>query len=383
MPAEIPTSLERAGEHQPAALAALAAALAAGPSHAYALLGAAGSGKRALGRAFAAELLAEGAEDPERARRQALDERSPHPDLTWITPPGNQHLVEEIRTRLIGPIVYRPFAGTRSVFVIEAADAMAEESQNALLKTLEEPPAYAHILLISSEPHALLETVLSRCQAVPFAPLPRELLERRLAERFELPPERLQALAALSDGDLDRAGFLASELGTRLRELAVGCCRAARAGAIGERPWRELLQLAEEIGKERGSAVEAEAVARAEELGGGRDADRVRRAGAEAGKRADRRARTAAIDLSLALCATWFTDLVAVAEGVGGLARNIDLAAELEADAGGLDPSLARRAAERALAARRRLTVNVSEELALEALFHELAAMLGRSSPVL
>jgi DNA polymerase-3 subunit delta' len=372
----MPASLERAGEHQPAARAALAAALAAGPSHAYALLGPAGSGKRALARAFAAELLASAASDPERARRLALAEPSPHPDLTWIAPPGNQHLVEEIRSRLIGPIAYRPFDGGRSVFVIEAADAMAEESQNALLKTLEEPPSYAHIVLISSEPPALLETVLSRCQKVPFSPLPRELVERRLSERFDLPPETLAALAALSGGDLDQAAFLASERGSRLREIAIGCCRAARAGRLQQRPWSELLELAGQIGKERGAAVDAEAGARAEELGKGRQADRVRRAGAEAAKRAERRARTAAIDVALALCAAWFADLVAHAEGVGGLARNLDRGAELEADSSGLDPALARRAAERAIAARRRLTVNVSEELALEALFHDAAAWM-------
>ena len=80
------------------------------------------------------------ADDPADAGRRALLDPSPHPDLTWLRPPGNQHLVEEVRREVIGAISYRPFEGGRRVFVIEAADAMAEESQNALLKTLEEPP---------------------------------------------------------------------------------------------------------------------------------------------------------------------------------------------------------------------------------------------------
>ena len=113
---------------------------------------------------------------------------SPHPDLTWLRPPGNQHLVEEVRREVIGSISYRPFEGDRRVFVIEAADAMAEESQNALLKTLEEPPGYAHMILITAEPAALLDTVLSRCTAIRFAPLPPESLQRRLAA--ELPGQR-------------------------------------------------------------------------------------------------------------------------------------------------------------------------------------------------
>ncbi|MGB3099275.1 MAG: AAA family ATPase [Solirubrobacterales bacterium] len=376
---ELHPSLEEATEHQPAVRAALAAAIAAGPSHAYILVGPAGSGKRAAARAFAAELLAGGADDPEEVRRRALSDPSPHPDLAWLRPPGNQHLVEEVRTGVIGAISYRPFEGAHSVYVIEEADAMAEESQNALLKTLEEPPPYAHLLLISSEPEGLLETVRSRCQEVPFAALPRDLVERRLGERSDLPPETLAALASLADGDLGRARFLASERGLRLRELTERCCRDARAGQIEARPWTELLKLAAEVGKERGAAVEAAAAARAEELGKGRDADRLRREGVDAAKRADRRARTATIDLALALCAAWFTDLIAHAEGAGELARNIDRGAELKADAAGIEVAVARRAAERAMETRRRLTVNVNEELALDALFHRAAATLGES----
>lgn len=371
-------SLQRATEHQPAASAALGSALAAGPTHAYAFTGPAGSGKRAAARAFAAELLARGAEDPELARRRGLADPSPHPDLTWLRPPGNQHLIDDVRRELIAAISYRPFEGERSVYVIEVADALAPESQNALLKTLEEPPPYAHLLLITAEPQGLLETVRSRCQQIAFAPLPREVVERRLAETLDEPPERLAALAALSNGDLERARFLASEQGTRLRELTEGCCRAARAGRLETRPWGELLELAAAVGKREAEAVEAAAGARAEEFGKGRDADRIRREGADAAKRADRRTRTASIDTALGLTVVWFTDLVAYCEGAPELARNTDRAEALRADADGLDPLLARSVAEHAMATRRRLGVNVNEELAVEALFHKAAAALGR-----
>ncbi|MGB6426210.1 MAG: hypothetical protein WBF18_13100, partial [Solirubrobacterales bacterium] len=74
-----------------------------------------------------------------------------------------------------------------------------------------------------------------------------------------------------------------------------------------------------------------------------------------------------------------FTDLIAHAEGAGELARNIDRGAELGADAAGIEVAVARRAAERAMETRRRLTVNVNEELALDALFHRVAATLGES----
>lgn len=374
-----PAALEAATEHQPGARASLAAALATGPSHAYAFTGPAGSGKREAARAFAAELLAEGSSDAELTRRRALADPTPHPDLIWLKPPGNQHLVEEVRTRVIGAIHYRPFEEQRSIYVIEAADAMAEESQNALLKTLEEPPPYAHLLLVTSDPSGLLETVRSRCQRVTFNSLPREAVERRLAEHLELPPEALAALAALADGDLDRARFLGSERGSRLRELSQACARSALAGDVADRPWVELIKIAADVGTDRAEAVEAAAAARAEEFGKGRDAQRVKREGAEAAKRAQRRERTAALDTGLALVAAWFIDLIACAEGAPELVRNIDRTSELEADSAGLDITTARRAAEAAMLTRRTLQVNVSEELALEALFHRIATGFGAS----
>ncbi|HKJ35597.1 MAG TPA: hypothetical protein VKA36_03420, partial [Solirubrobacterales bacterium] len=272
---------------------------------------------------------------------------------------------------------YRPFEGGRSVYVIEAADAMAEESQNALLKTLEEPPPYAHLLLISSEPDGLLETVRSRCARVPFAPLPRPVVEARLAAELGVEPASAAALAALADGDLELARFLGREHGSRLRELTEACCRAARGGDLAARPWTEVLEIAEQVGKGEGEAITAAAAARAEEFGKGRDADRVKRDGADAAKRAERRTRTASIDVALALVVAWFTDLAACADGAPELVRNSDRRELLSADAEGVDPAVARSVAEHAMEVRRRLQVNVKEELALESLFHRASAALG------
>ena len=131
--AELPGALAAATEHQPRARLALGAALVAGPTHAYLFSGPHGSGKRAAARAFAAEILATGSDDPDDARRRALLDPSPHPDLVWLRPRGSQHLVEEVRAQVIRAAVYRPFEGSERVFVIEAAEAMREESQNALL----------------------------------------------------------------------------------------------------------------------------------------------------------------------------------------------------------------------------------------------------------
>ncbi len=378
------SALAAATGEQPGVRAALTAALRAGPSHAYLFAGPAGSGKAAVARAFVAEILATGAADPGEARRRALADPSPHPDLVWLRPPGIQHLVEQVRREVIASAAYRPFEGERRAFVIEAADAMAEESQNALLKTLEEPPAYAHLILLTTEPAALLETVTSRCQRIDFAPLSAAAIERELAAALPgAPPQLRAALALLGAGDLGRALLLGSPAGERLRGAAEQCARWAFAAPAAGRPWADLLALAAERGKQEGAAVAEAAAGRAAELGSGRDADRVRREGAEAAKRAERRARTESVDVGLGLVAAWFTDVVAVAEGAAELVRNADRIEQLEADAGRADPVAAREAAALALATRRRLRVNVNEELALDALFHRAAALLGAGDAVL
>jgi DNA polymerase-3 subunit delta' len=340
--------------HQPRAEATLAAALESGPSHAYLFRGPRGAGKRAAARAFAAEILAEAAEDPDDARRRAMLDPSPHPDLVWLAPSGYQHLVEAVRERVIRSASYRPFEGGRRVFVIEAAEAMRDESQNALLKTLEEPPAFAHLILLSSEPEALLETVSSRCQPVDFARLPADAVEAAL----QGDPEEVEAAARLAAGDLDLARFLLSDPGRRLRAAALEIARPS-----SKAPWRKLLEAAEEVGGDAEAAAR-EALEEEKEAGVKRSAREV----GEEAKRAGRRRRTETLDLGLALSASWLRDLAALASGADEVVFNVDRLEALRAQAENLDPAAARRAAELVQDTRRRLDLNVSEELALEAL---------------
>jgi DNA polymerase-3 subunit delta' len=372
-PTGLPPAVRAATEDQPAARLALAGALAAGPTHAYLFAGPPGTGKRAAARAFAAEILATGAQDPEDARRRAALDPSPHPDLVWLTPPGTQHLVEDVRDRVIKGAAYRPFEGDRRVFVIEAAEAMADESQNALLKTLEEPPPFVHLILLTAEPAALLETVTSRCQEVRFAPLSAEAIEERLGAIEAGSPRERAAAASLCAGDAERAAFLLSESGRELRAKAEACARAVRAGMASERPWLALLEVAERAGERAGD----EASARVREAEQARPkALRRRREAEEVGRRAARARRTEVLDFALGLCGAWFRDLAALAEGAPELVLNRDRAEEVRADAEGLNPAAARAAAELVLETRRNLQVNIAEELALEALFYRAESIL-------
>jgi DNA polymerase III subunit delta' len=340
---------------QSRARVAIEVALRAGPSHAYLLRGPRGSGKRAAARAFAAEILAAAAEDPDDARRRALLDPSPHPDLVWIAPRGAQHLVEEVREQVIRAAAYRPFEGGKRVFVIEAAEALRDESQNALLKTLEEPPDYVHLILLTSEPELLLETVASRCQPVDFAPLPVAAIEAALEGAGD--PVGIATAARLSAGDLERARFLLSEQGRKLR---AGAERSA---------WKQLLKSAEEAGEDAEAATR-EALEEERSVGVKRSARDVN----DEAKRAARRRRTEVLDLGLELTAFWFRDLAAVASGASEVAYNQDRLTQLQFQSKEIDPARARQSAELVQDTRRRLDLNVSEELALEALAARLVA---------
>ncbi len=382
--------LDTATEHQGRARIALTAALASNPSHAYLFRGPRGAGKRAAARAFAAEILATGAEDPDDARRRALLDPSPHPDLVWLAPRGAQHLVDEVRERVIRAAVYRPFEGERRVFVVEAAEALRDESQNALLKTLEEPPGFVHLILLSSEPEALLETIASRCQPVDFAPLSPEVLEAELAADGPISrpsgnisahrppdgapagPEEIAAAARLAAGDLERARLLLSVRGREVRAEAERCVTAALQGEVASAPWKRLLDRSQAAGEEAEAATR-EALEEDSKAGLKRTAREI----GEESKRAGRRLRTEILDLGLELCAAWLRDLAAVACGAEEVAFNRDRLAELRTQAAALDPARARRGAETVQETRRSLDLNVSEELALEALFFRLERKLA------
>jgi DNA polymerase-3 subunit delta' len=371
--------LDQSTEHQTRVRVALTAALSSGPSHAYLFRGPQGAGKRAAARAFAAEILATGAEDPDDARRRALLDPSPHPDLVWLVPRGAQHLVEEVRERVIRAAAYRPFEGGKRVFVIEAAEALRDESQNALLKTLEEPPEFVHLVLLTSEPDALLETIASRCQPVDFAPLSAEVLEAQLLadgrtshdtggkSAHQPPEEEVAAVARLASGDLERARLLLGARGREVREDVERCTAAALNGEVAAAPWQRLLDRAKAAGED------AEAATREvleEEAKSG--LKRTARDIADESKRVGRRRRTEILDLGLELCAAWLRDLAAIAASADDVAFNRDRLNQLRSQANGLDAGAARRGAEAVQVTRRSLDLNVSEELALEALFFRL-----------
>jgi DNA polymerase-3 subunit delta' len=265
-----------------------------------------------------------------------------------------------------------PSEGDRRVFVIEEAEDLRDESQNALLKTLEEPAPFAHLILLCSEPELLAETILSRCAPVEFGPLaPAAVLEALSAG------EEADAAARLSGGDVELARALMDERGVALRAAAESAGRAARSGEAMAEPWRGLLETAEAAGQEAGAEEERRLVEEAEATARKGRKGKLTREATEQVRRTERRARTQALDLGLALCCAWYRDLAAIAAGADDVVLNTDRLEQLREDAQGLEPAQTRTAVEWVLDTRRRLRLNVSEELALEALWLRLAATLS------
>jgi DNA polymerase-3 subunit delta' len=366
-----------AAEPHPHARAVLGAALAPGgrASHAYLLHGPAGTGKRRAAREFAAELLAMDAADPAETRRRAID--GVHPDLTWVAPTGAHEMrVEDIADPVVKAAVRTPFEAHRRVFVIERADTLHENAANRLLKTLEEPPSYVHLVLVTDHLSEVLPTIRSRCQLVRFDPLPEADVAARVQREAGVDEPVARACARLARGDAELAVHLAAGEGAALRAEAERYARAVVAGHASARPWRAVLERAAAEDRRAGEAVEA-ALAAELEFAAKSERKRVEREYQTRIKRVGRRARTRAIDLSLELAAAWLRDLACLASGAGEAAWNADRGAELSAEAEGRDPAVLFRAVELVEEARLGLKRNVGEELLLESLAYRLEALVA------
>ena len=371
-----PAPLPGLQEH-PHARAVLSAALGPGgrPSHAYLFHGPPGSGKGRVAEAFAAALLGEGAADPAAVAERVA--RRTHPDLSWVSPSGAaEMLVADIDEAVIAAATRTPFESSRRVFVLERAETMNDQAANRMLKTLEEPPSFVHLVLLVDRPEDLLATIASRCQRVRFDPPSSERIAEGLREQGVAAPTAL-ACARLALGDARLAAHLAAPAGESLRTAAERYVRGALGGGdAGARPWKDLLEAARAAGVRAGELVQA---AVEDELTTipAKERRRHEREAVERVRRAERRARTGELDLGLRLAGLWLRDVACVADGMAELAFAVDREGELRADAQGRGGNDLRVGVELVEDTRQRLAVNVSEELALEALAFRLGELLG------
>ena len=189
-------------------------------SHAYIINGERNSGKKFIARIFAMALQCTGEGEKPcqvcRSCRQALSEN--HPDIIRIThEKPNSIGVEDIRTQVNNDMGIKPYQGPYKVYLIEEAEKMTVQAQNALLKTIEEPPSYAVIILITTNQEAFLPTILSRCVQMKLKPLKDFTIKSYLTQNLHIAEKDADICAAFARGNLGKAIHLASS--DEFREL--------------------------------------------------------------------------------------------------------------------------------------------------------------------
>ena len=173
-------------------------------AHAYLFEGPEGVGKRLTALALArAVYCLEGNGCGDCVPCRKIDHNN-HPDLQIIEPDGQKIKIEQIR-ELQRTLSFKPVESSRRICLIDQADKMNEAAANSLLKTLEEPSAETLIILLSARPEALLTTVLSRCQRLPFNRLPQACIESTLIEQRGFGRDEAHIIAALADGSFQLA----------------------------------------------------------------------------------------------------------------------------------------------------------------------------------
>ena len=170
-----------------------------------------------------------------------------HPDVGFLRPAGRFLTVAQIR-QLQTEAVQRPFETSDSdmgarFFIVDEADKMNEAAANSLLKTLEEPPATTHLVLITARPDALLQTIRSRCQILRFAPVAVDKIETHLSNDKRFSPNDIKLLARVANGSIGAALSLDLEKYKQQREQMFGALEALSANRDRSR----LLRIAEEL----------------------------------------------------------------------------------------------------------------------------------------
>lgn len=186
-------------------------------SHAYLFLGGAGAGKRLIANTFAKALQCEGEKRPcDSCKSCHAFNHGNHPDVIYFQPlkNGKTYTIEDVREQLLETVDLKPFQYEKKIYIIEKADTLNIQSQNALLKTLEEPPAHAVFLLLSERAEAFLPTILSRVVVMKIRPLSAETIADYLMQAGHL-AEESHILSAYAQGRIGQALELVEDEGFR------------------------------------------------------------------------------------------------------------------------------------------------------------------------
>ncbi len=182
-------------------------------SHAYILNGENNAGKKMIAEAFAMALQCEAQGDEPcmecRSCRQAKDHNQP--DIIYVThDKPNVISVDDIRQQLNNDIVIKPYSSKYKIYIVDEAEKMNIQAQNALLKTIEEPPAYGIILLLTTNADSFLPTILSRCITLNLKSVNEDLIKSYLMKKYQIPDYQADVCAAFAQGNVGKAIQLAA-----------------------------------------------------------------------------------------------------------------------------------------------------------------------------
>ncbi len=339
-------------------------------SHAYLFVGPPGSGKRSAALLLACALICGdggcgACSACQRVRRGA------HPDVRVFEPAGAaSYLVEQVRDEIVPDMWLAPADGHSKVYILDRAESLGDAAANAFLKTLEEPPDPVTIVLLTDDYDAIIPTVASRCQAVRFSPVPPLRARGLLAERTGAgEDEALAALAACS-GDLSRAlEFLRSPARREARDHVLGVLRD-----LPVMDGRDILVSARDLLKEVRAPLDEMKERQVVEL-----RERVEFMGRAAQtkdveqrhkRELTAREREAVLEI-VAVAGSWLRDVLAVSAGADGVA-NRDAADDVATAASCMSQASIQAGLDAVSRARRRVSYNVSPQLAVEAMLFEI-----------
>lgn len=224
-------------------------------SHAYIVSGENGSGKSLLASAFAMTLQCQkkGADPCLECSscKRALSQN--HPDIIFVTSEKSNSIgIEDIRTQVIDDVAIKPYCSSYKVYIIRGAEKLTLQAQNALLKTIEEPPAYAVILLLTSNQDALLPTITSRCVKLSLRPVHESMVKDFLMETMHIPDYQASMDAVFSQGNIGKAKKMAeSNEFNYMTEKALRILKKSK-----DLEWNELMDMLKELTQDKESVFE-------------------------------------------------------------------------------------------------------------------------------
>ena len=177
-------------------------------SHAYIFNGESGAGKKSLAKVFSKTLQCEAKGDNPcnecHSCKQA--ESGNQPDIIWVSHEKPTSIgVEDIREQVIGDIQIKPYSSKYKIYIIDEAEKLTLQAQNALLKTIEDPPVYGIIILLTTNADTFLQTILSRCVQLDLKPVKDEVIQNYLIQNYQVPDYQARFAVAFAQGRIGRA----------------------------------------------------------------------------------------------------------------------------------------------------------------------------------